>query len=138
MRFCANNRTYLSAYQRRSMRTIEILMGISIALSVVLQAIVERHILSTVTRYGFAILSIAPVIATIAVVARYLRGENDEYMRNLVVESMLWGLGIVLVADTFFSYVQPYPSLVPIGNISLDIFIVAASFTLEVKLWGNR
>jgi len=120
------------------MRTIEILMGICIALSIVLQAILERHTVSMVTRYGIAVLSIAPLIATMIVVARYLRGENDEYLRNLVVESMLWGLGIVLVADTFFSYVQPYSSLIPFGNISLDIFIVTSSVTLEVKLWGNR
>ncbi|WP_263352578.1 hypothetical protein [Acidicapsa acidisoli] len=135
MQLCRRN---LSTYQRRSMRTIEILMGLCIALSIVLQAILERHNLSMVTRYGIAVLSIAPVIATIIVVARYLRGENDEYLRNLVVESMLWGLGIVLVADTFFSYVQPYSSLIPFGNISLDIFIVTSSITLEVKLWGNR
>ena len=120
------------------MRIIGILMGVCIALSIVLQAILEKHNLSMVTRYGIAILSIVPVIATILVVARYLRGENDEYLRNLVVESILWGLGIVLVADTFFSYVQPYSSLIPFGNISLDIFILTASFTLEVKLWGNR
>jgi small-conductance mechanosensitive channel len=131
-------RSHLSAYQRRWMRTIEILMGICIALSIVLQAIMERHSPSMGTRYGIAVLSIAPVIATIMVVARYLRGENDEYLRNLVVESMLWGLGIVLIADTFFSYVQPYSSLIPFGNLSLDIFVVTASITLEVKLWGNR
>jgi len=135
MRSC---RMHLSGYQRRSMRTIEILMGICIALSILLQAILERHSLSMVTRYGIAVLSIAPVIATITVVARYLRGEKDEYLRNLVVESMLWGLGFVLVADTFFSYVQPYSSLIPFGNISLDVFIVTASITLEVKLWRNR
>ncbi len=135
MHFC---RRQLSTYQQRSMRTIEILMGICIAISILFQAILERYNLSMAMRYGIAVLSIAPVIATILVVARYLRGENDEYMRNLVVESMLWGLGIVLVADTFFSYVRPYSSLIPFGNISLDIFVVATSITLEVKLWGNQ
>ena len=93
---------------------------------------------SLVTRFGIALLSIAPVIATILLLARYLRGEKDAYVRNLVVESMLWGLGAVLIAHTFFSYFQPDGSLIPIGNISPDIFVLAVSAKLEVKLWRNQ
>ena len=135
MRFC---RRELSTYQRRSLRFINIMMGICIALSIVLQAILERHNLSMPIRYGIAILAITPVLATIFAIARYLRGEKDEYMRNLVVASMLWGLGIVLTADIFFSYVEPLTSVVPFGNISLDIFVLSASATLEIKLWRNQ
>ena len=135
MGFC---RKQLSAYQRRSLRTIEITMGITIALDILLQAVLEKHNLSIAWRYGMAIFSIAPVIATILLVARYLRGEKDEYMRNLVVESILWGLCSVLVSDSFFSYVRPYVFLIPIGNLSLDVFVVTASFALESKLWRNQ
>jgi hypothetical protein len=80
----------------------------------------------------------APIIPTIFLIARYLRGEKDEYMRNLVVESMLWGLGIVLMADTFFSYIGPLTFFVGIGNISLDIFVLTASTALEIKLRRNQ
>src|ERR1700682_1142024 len=117
MRLCRRD---LSPYQRRSVRTIEIMMGICIALSIILQAIVERHHPSLATRYGMAVLSIAPIVMTIILIARYLKGEKDEYLRNLVVQSMLWGLAMVMVADTFFSYVEPLSFIVPIGNISLD------------------
>jgi hypothetical protein len=135
MGFC---RRQLSAYQRRSLRTIEIMMGIAIGLSILLAAILERHNLSIAVRYGIAVLSITPIVATIVLVARYLRGEKDEYMRNLVVESILWGLSAVLVSDSFFSYVRPYVSLIPIGNLSLDLFVITTSFTLESKLWRNQ
>ena len=135
MKFC---RRQLSAYQRRSLRTIEIMMGIAIGLSILLAAILERHNLSIAVRYGIAVLSITPIVATIVLVARYLRGENDEYLRNLVVESILWGLSAVLVSDSFFSYVRPYVSLIPIGNLSLDVFVITTSFTLESKLWRNQ
>jgi hypothetical protein len=135
MRFC---RRQLSSYQRRSLRTIEIMMGICIALSIILQAILERHTLSMPIRYGIAVLAITPVLATMFVIVRYLRGEKDEYMRNLVVASMLWGLAIVLIANIFFSYVEPLSSVVPIGNISLDIFVLTTSATLEIKLWRNQ
>jgi len=135
MRFC---RRQLTPYQRRSLRTIEIMMGICIALSILLQAILERHNLSTPVRYGIALLAIAPIIPTILLIARYLRGEKDEYMRKLVVESMLWGLSFVLIADTFISYIGPLSFLVVIGNISLDIFVLTASAALEIKLWRNQ
>ena len=135
MRFC---RRQLSSYQQRSLRTIEIMMGICIALSILLQAILERHNLSTPVRYGIALLAIAPIIPTILLIARYLRGEKDEYMRKLVVESMLWGLSFVLIADTFISYTGPLSFLVVIGNISLDIFVLTASAALEIKLWRNQ
>ena len=135
MRFC---RRQLSVYQRRSMRIIEIMMGISIAVSILLQAVLDRHNLTQGLRFGLATLSVAPVITTIFLVARYLHGEKDEYLRNLVVESLLWGLGLVLMADTFLSYLQPYYPLVPIGNISLDLFVLTASAALEIKLWCNQ
>jgi hypothetical protein len=135
MKFC---RRHLSPYQRRSMRTIEIMMGVCIALSILLQAILERHHPSLATRYGMAVLSIAPVIMTIILIARYLQGEKDEYLRNLVVQSMLWGLGMVMVADSFFSYVALHSTLIPFGSLSMDIFVVTATITLEIKLWSNQ
>jgi hypothetical protein len=135
MRFC---RKQLTPYQRRSLGTIETMMSICLALSMILQAILVRHNLSMPIRYGMALLSIAPIIPTILLIARYLRGEKDEYMRNLVVQSMLWGLGFVLTADTFLSYVPPLSFFVGLGNVSLDVFVVAASATLEIKLWRNQ
>jgi len=131
-------RKELSAYQRRSLRTIETMMGVCIALSILLLSILVRYNPSISVRYGIAFLSIAPVVVTILLVARYLRGENDEYMRNLVVESLLSGLGAVLVADSFFSFVQPLSFVIPIGNLSLDVFVLTASFAMEWKLWRNR
>lgn len=135
MRFC---RKQLSTYQRRSLRTINIMMGVCIGLSIILQAIVERHNPAMPIRYGIAFLAIVPVIPTIFLIARYLHGEKDEYMRKLVVESMLWGLSFVLIADTFISYIGPLSFLVVIGNISLDIFVLTTSAALEIKLWRNQ
>jgi hypothetical protein len=131
-------RKELSTYQRRSLRTIETMMGICIAVSILLLAILERHNLSMPLRYGIAFLAIAPIIPTIFLIARYLRGEKDEYMSNLVVESMLWGLSFVLIADTFLSYIGPPSFFVGIGNISLDIFVLTASAAMEIKLRRNQ
>jgi hypothetical protein len=131
-------RMHLSPYQRRSKRTIEIMMGICIAAGILCQAILERHNPPTAIRYGLALVTIAPILATMYLIAKYLRGEKDEYLRGLVIESMLCGLGAVLVADTFFSFVAPITMPTPIGILSLDLFVLVASGTLERKLWSNQ
>ena len=137
MRFCKKQ---LTPYQRRSLRTIDTMMGICIAVNIILEALLERHhlTLSIPVRYGMAFLSIAPIIPTILLIARYLRGEKDEYMRHLVVESMLWGLSFVLIVDTFVSYIGPLSFFVALGNISLDIFVLVTFTALEIKLWRNQ
>ncbi len=135
MTFC---RRHLSAYQRRSMSAIEIMLGVCIAFGILGQAILLRHDLSLSLRFGLGLLAIAPVFATIFLMARYLRGEKDEYLRGLVMESMLWGLGAVLVCDSFFAFFHPDSIPLPIGNMSMDVFVLIASITLEVRLWRNQ
>jgi hypothetical protein len=133
------NNMPLNAFQRHSKRLIGIMMGICLALSLVLQAVVHRYNLSTVTHYGIAVISVAPIIMTMILIGRYLSGEKDEYLRNLVVQSILWGFGVALVADTFFGYIIELRStLIPFGSISMDIFVVTAMITLEIKLWRNQ
>ena len=62
-----------------------------------------------------ACVAIIPVFASIVAVARYLRGEIDEYMRQLVIESILWGLGAVLIADAFLGCLGTFhPDFFPI------------------------
>lgn len=75
MGFCKKQ---LTTYQQRSLRTIDTMMGICIAVNIILEALLERHhlTLSIPVRYGMAFLSIAPIIPTILLIARYLRGEK--------------------------------------------------------------
>ncbi len=131
-------RRSLSSYQRRSLRMIELALGLCIGIGMICQAIQARHSLLGASRYGIAVLAIAPIIAAIVLIARYLSGETDEYVRNLVIESMLWGLGAVIVYDTFVSFVEPLAMPIPLGNLSVDIFVVVASARLECKLWREQ
>ena len=41
------------------------------------------------------LLPAIPIIGIIAVVGLYLAEEKDEFQRNLLIQSMLWGLGQV-------------------------------------------
>jgi hypothetical protein len=128
-----------NAFQLRSIRLIEIVMGVAVATQIILQAILERHNVSIVTHYGMGVLAVFPVIAAMILIARYLSGEKDEYLRNLVVQSILWGFGLALIVDIFLSFVDHHPlPYLPIGNINMDVFILTSSITLEFKIWRNQ
>jgi len=126
-----------NAFQLRSIRLIEIVMGLTVATQIILQAILERHNVSIVAHYGMGVLAVVPVIATMILIARYLSGEKDEYLRNLVVQSILWGFGLALIVDIFLSFVDHH-FFIPIGNINMDVFILTSSITLEFKIRRNQ
>ena len=72
-------------------------------------------------------------------VITYLRREGDEYVRMLVVQSLLWGLGVTMVANTSFGVLSDYfdsHGLLPVLNI--DLFCITAMLAMRVQLWRSR
>jgi hypothetical protein len=126
-----------NAFQLRSIRLIEIVMGLTVATQIILQAILERHNVSIAAHYGMGALAVVPVIVTMILIARYLSDEKDEYLRNLVVQSILWGFGLALIVDIFLSFVD-HRSFIPIGNINMDVFILTSSIVLEFSIRRNQ
>jgi hypothetical protein len=133
----ACNRNF-NAFQRRSMQLIGAMMCCSVALGVSFHGVGRNHF-STGTYFGIAALATVPIIGTMIVIARYLAGEKDEYLRNLVVRAILWGLGMVMVADTFLGYVVEYHSFhLSYLTLNMDIFVVTSILSLRIQLWQNR
>jgi len=56
--------------------------------------------------YGLAVLPAVPIIGIIVVVGLYLAEEKDEFLRNLLIQSMLWGLGAIMVLTTVWGFLQ--------------------------------
>jgi hypothetical protein len=136
MSLCKRN---LTVFQRRSMQRVGGLLGACAALSFFPEIFQDPKHFSPATQWAMAILSTFPVIATMVVIARYLTGETDEYLRNLVVRSILWGLGLVMVADTFFGYLVEYhPNHLPVSVFNMDIFVVTGMIALRIQLWRNQ
>jgi hypothetical protein len=80
-----------------------------------------------------------PVIGIVTTVARYLARETDEFIRMVVIRSLLWGLGITFVADTWLGGLYAYPGvfrLIPILNI--DLFAVSGMIALRIQLQRSR
>jgi len=72
----------------------------------------NRYQLSDPLIVAIALLPAAPTFAMIAVMARYLAEEDDEYLRYRSVLAALWGLGVVLALGTLWGFMEMF-GLVP-------------------------
>jgi FtsH-binding integral membrane protein len=136
MLFC--NR-HLSPLQRRATLSFASFLLLTVGCTIVAREVYEHHHPSTTVTYLLAALCTLPVFGIVAIVGRYLARETDEFVRMMVVQSILWGLGITFVVDTFLGSLWPYPDLfklVPILNI--DMFCVSVGFALRFQMWRNR
>src|SRR5260221_5358444 len=46
-----------------------------------------------------AVLPAAPMLAILLFLGRYLAGESDEFIRMMVIKSLLWGAAVTVVGD---------------------------------------
>jgi hypothetical protein len=129
----------LNAFQLRSMRRIGGMLGACVAVTAGIPALLDKHSLSATTHFVVGILTVIPIIGTMIVIGRYLARETDEYLRSLVVRAILWGLGVVMVADTIAgSLVEYYPAHLPFGLLNMDLFVVTSMIALRIQLWRNQ
>lgn len=47
-----------------------------------------------------------PIIAVIAVMGLYMMEETDEFLRTVLVQSMLWGIGVTLALCTAWGFLE--------------------------------
>lgn len=129
----------ISPMQRRTLQ----LFGANLGLTAVLVAAAHETYKQThpaaALMYVLAFLLAISVIGVIAVVGRYMTRENDEFVRMMVVQSLLWGLGGTFVADTFLGGLYAYPAIYRlIPPLNLDLFVVSAGVALRIQLWRIR
>jgi hypothetical protein len=136
MPLCNQNITPL---QRRCIQLIGAMMAVCAGMTGIFPRIDRNH-LSAATFYLIAIIAVTPIIGTLLVIARYLKSEKDEYLRHIVVQSVLWGFGTVMVLDTFFGYVLPLasPHVPFLTVVNLEIFVITIAVALRIQLWRNQ
>jgi hypothetical protein len=61
-----------------------------------------------VLAYVVAILPALPIIGALVATGLYLAEEKDEFQRNLLVQSLLGGIGAVLSAATVWGYLEDF------------------------------
>ena len=80
-----------------------------------------------------------PVAAMVYIIGRYLARETDEFIRAIVTRSILWGLGVTMVANivlnVLFSSGSAYG---PSQIFDIDIFYATAFLALLAQLRRNQ
>lgn len=61
--------------------------------------------------YALALLPALPIIGVIIIVGIYLAEEKDEFLRNLLIQSMLWGIGVVLTLATAWGFLELFTTV---------------------------
>lgn len=129
----------ISPLQRRTMQLVGANLGLIAALSLATRDFFKAGDSNNLFLYLVAALPTIPVICMVAVIGRYLARETDEFIRMLVVQSLLWGLGITFVFDTYLGGLFAHPQifrLIPVLNI--DLFAISFGVALRIQLWRNR
>ena len=80
-----------------------------------------------------AVAPAIPVIAAIAAMGLYLVEETDEFLRAILAQSMLWGIGVTLSLCTIWGFLEnvdllPHPPLYLIFPLFCFSFGVAQPF----------
>jgi hypothetical protein len=58
--------------------------------------------------WALAVSPAVPLLAAIVVIGLYLKEESDEFVRNVLVESMIWGIGVTLGILTVWGFLEIY------------------------------
>ncbi|MGD0630386.1 MAG: hypothetical protein ABR987_13605 [Terracidiphilus sp.] len=136
MLFFANQ---LKPLQRRSGILFGTLLILTMLTFMAAHAAVQHSAFSEPVRRFIELLPTVPVAAMIIVVGRYLRRETDEFVRILVVQSLLWGLGATMVGDIVFGVIFEDFHTYGITQIyNIDVFCITAWCALFIQLRRNR
>lgn len=104
------------------------LLGLGIAIT-----LHRNYELTPYVRLTLALLPALPIFGMIAVMARYLRDESDEYLRHRMIMASLGGLAAVLGIGSFWGFLETF-ELVPHarGWWSVPIWALGVGLT---RLW---
>lgn len=89
--------------------------------------------------WALAIAPALPIIAVIAIMGLYLTEETDEFVRAMLVQAMLWGIGLTLAGCTAWGFLENV-DLVPHLPLYLvfPIFCGAMGLAQPLVRWRYR
>lgn len=134
MNFSSKNHN-LSPLQRRSMALFGSLMILAVVMLGAAHEAAEHSSVSKSLVMVLDLLPALPILAMIVVMSRYLTRETDEFIRLLVMRSLLWGIGTTMVADIVLAAVFNDPRALHFAVVyNIDVFCVTAMIALAVQL----
>jgi len=78
-------------------------------------------------------LAVLPVLLAVWVAARYLKAEPDEFIRALVVRSLLWGFAITMAGDAITGVLMSVdPRPFPLTILNADLFFASTGIAFRL------
>ena len=111
-------------YQGRFMRT----MSVYVLLVLVVTSIVRHGHVRGWLLYVLAVVPSLAIFKLLHVVAMYLREETDEFQRDGVVRSILWGTAVLLAVSAVTDFLRGYTlagDLPPFMNFTIFWIVFA-------------
>jgi hypothetical protein len=69
---------------------------------------IDRLELGGPVAWALAIAPSLPILGVIAIMGLYLKEETDEFQRNILIESMLWGFGLTMAVTSVWGFLEIY------------------------------
>jgi hypothetical protein len=79
--------------------------------------------------YALAVLPSLPILGMLAVVGLYLAEENDEFLRNMQIQSLLGGIGGTLAVVSVWGFLENFTQV-----RHLDLYLVYPLFWVFVGI----
>ena len=84
-------------------------------------------------------VSLLPIVLAVWIAATYLKAEPDEFVRMLLVRSLLWGFTVTMAGDAVLGvltmlYAHPFP----VSLLNADLFIIGTGVAFRVLGWSYR
>jgi hypothetical protein len=129
----------MSPHQRRYLRIFGATLAITAFAEMLMRDAVKNNHLSRPVLYALALLSAIPVIGIIVTIGKYLATEKDEFIRNMVTQALLWGLGVMMVVESIYAFLAVYAwAARPLLIMNIDIFFVAAAIAFRILMWRHQ
>lgn len=86
-----------------------------------------------------AIAPALPIIAVIAIMGLYVVEETDEFQRSILVQAMLWGIGVTLAGCTAWGFLENVELVahLPLYMV-FPIFCLAMGLAQPLVRWRYR
>ena len=62
--------------------------------------------------YILAVLPAVPILAVIVIIGMYLAEEKDKFQRTVLIQSMLWSIGLTLATTTVWGFLEIFAGIV--------------------------
>jgi hypothetical protein len=125
----------LKPLQRRSGVLFGSFLIVTMLTFALARAAAEHGSLSRPILHLIELFPAIPIAIMIFVVGSYLKRETDEFVRMLVTQSLLWGLGFSMVGDIVFGVIFEDFSAHGLAQIyNIDVFCITAMAALVLQL----